>query len=314
MNILLTESFGYSRQALSAYEKAGAVILCEKEDRATLLEKLKQTEVLVVRLQHRIDKELIDSAPLLRYIISPTTGLDHIDTDYAHSKNIRIISLKGETAFLESIPSTAEHTIGLILALAKNIPASAADVMQGHWNRDRYTGHNLRDKTIGIVGMGRVGKQVASIAHAIGMKIIYHDPENSASPYQRMPALSSLLTEADIISLHIPLSDATNGLLNKEAFEQMKKNTWIINTSRAGVWDESALLAKLESGNIAGAATDVLSGEPDITSEHPMIRYAGKYPERLIITPHTAGATEESMRTTEEFVAARFLSLLQTGN
>jgi D-3-phosphoglycerate dehydrogenase len=312
MNTLIAESSEYSSKAITLYNRLGKVISADLKSRAELLLNVKDVEILIIRLHFHIDREIIDSAPKLKYIVSPTTGTDHIDIEYAASKNIKVITLKGESAFLDSIPSTAEHTIALLLALMRNIPASVKHTLEGNWNRNLFMGHNLKHQKIGIIGLGRVGKQVAGIYRAFGMEVSYYDPYVSNESYTRVYSLKKLLSQNDIISIHVPLNDETQYLLDKEILHAVQPHAYIINTSRAAIWDESIIIDMIHNNKIAGVATDVISNEQNTSlfSIHPMIKCATRYPEKLLITPHIAGATFESMRMTEEFVAEKLANLI----
>src|SRR5271154_5766855 len=168
--ILVTESSNFSKAAARRLADAGCVTWADL-DRPELLSAVNLADVLWVRLRHQIDLEVMDAAPNLRVIATPTTGLNHIDLSAAEARGIRIISLRGETAFLEHIYATGEHTLALILALMRHIPAACRHVTEGAWDRDLFRGRELHGKTAGIVGYGRVGRMVGGYLQALGMKI-----------------------------------------------------------------------------------------------------------------------------------------------
>ncbi len=174
--IFVSESSGFSPAALELLRPVGRVELADVQERGELLAKVRGADVLWVRLRHRIDAEVMEAAPRLRAIATATTGLNHIDLEEAKRRNIRVISLRGETAFLEKIFATGEHTLALILALVRHVPESARHVTEGGWNRDLFRGRELHGKTAGIVGYGRVGRMVAGFLGALGMKILAADP------------------------------------------------------------------------------------------------------------------------------------------
>jgi D-3-phosphoglycerate dehydrogenase len=292
MRILNLEPDGYSTDARAILEGVGEYVdACWN---------LTTVDALIVRLAYRIDADFLSEFPRLKYILSATTGLDHIDLIEAEKRGIKVLSLKGETGFLRSIPATAELTWGLILSLLRNIPAAVQSVKSGEWDRDAYKGHDLRGKTLGIIGMGRVGRQVARFGDAFGMSVIGHDktfPRNAEMYWQ----LDDLLRQADIISIHVPLDESTRGMIGATEFSLMKKGAYLINTSRGEVIDEPALLHALENGHLAGAAVDVMNDERGIRNPG-LLEYARTH-DNLIITPHIGGCTFESMAATEIFMA-----------
>jgi len=311
--ILVSESKNFSPAAAKRLEQAGRVIWADL-DRPHLLASVSDATVLWVRLRHQIDREVVDAAPRLRAIASPTTGLNHIDLAWTERRGIRIISLRGETAFLEKIFATGEHTLALILALVRQVPQSTKHVVDGGWDRDCFRGRELHGKTAGIVGLGRVGKMVATYLQALGMKILAADPALSESPIAgvQLMSLGDLLAQSDLVTLHVALTDTTQGFFARNEFARMKSGAWFVNTSRGELIDESALLAGLIEGRIAGAALDVLSDERSSgMTDHPLVAYARTH-KNLLITPHTGGCTLESMEQTEEFLTEKVVNFLQS--
>jgi len=224
-------------------------------------------------------------------IASCTTGTDHID-----NRDIPLISLKGETDFLQDVWATAEHTWALIMALIRNIPAAFKDVQQGHWDREKWQGTELHGKTLGIVGYGRVGQQVARFAEAFGMDIMIYDPNHPLGESY----LNTVLRRSDIVTVHVPLNDKTRGMFGINQFAQMKPTAYFVNTSRGAVVNEDALVNILFHKLIAGAAIDVVENEPHIPHN---LGSLAKYGKRLIITPHISGCTTESREKTQLFIA-----------
>ena len=313
-NILIAESQDYSRTAYQILCKLGRVTeknLTQEE----LPAYLSTCEILIVRLGLKITKEVINAAPNLQYIASATTGTDHIDVQAAARKGIEIVCLKGETDFLENIPSTAEHTWGLLLSLLRHIPQANEHVRNGGWDRQKFRGNNLSGKKLGILGLGRVGRQVARYALAFGCEVAAFDPNIEYWPNNKISQFQSptdLLRWCDILCIHIPLNKQTHQFLNKNILSQIKRGALVINTSRSGVWDEVGLVELLESDKIAGVATDVVLNEQDATirSQGPLLQYA-RHHDNIIITPHIAGATFESMERTEIFIAERLTKLIR---
>ncbi|RJP80695.1 MAG: hypothetical protein C4522_07360 [Desulfobacteraceae bacterium] len=303
INILNSEPENYSEDAKKIL-RSFANLHEEPVDRDQLLKLLPSFEILIVRLGIKIDKDIIDAGHRLQYIVTATTGLDHIDVTYAETKNIKVLSLKGEKEFLKEIRATAELTVGLALALIRNIPAAVESVQTGIWDRDLFKGSELYKKTIGIIGIGRLGKIVAGYCKSFGMKVIGYDPFEiiDSAIATQTASLSELLSSADIISIHVAYDNTTHNLLNYDEFDKIKPGAFLINTSRGGIINEDALLHALETKRIAGAALDVLQGEPAIHEDNKLILYSRQH-NNLIITPHIGGNTCESFVKTEVFMA-----------
>ncbi|MFC1668445.1 NAD(P)-dependent oxidoreductase [Chlamydiota bacterium] len=278
-----------------------------KGTKKTLLREIKHYDGVITRFGYAFDKELLGNALRLKVIGSPTTGLDHIDSEYACNKGVTVVSLKGQYAFLKKLPSTAEHTFALILGLVRNIYPAFEDVKNGKWDRDRFIGTQLYGKTIGIIGCGRIGSMVARMAYAFGMRVIVYDIEKQKrSDFFYPVSLDELLEQADIITVHVPLEKKTTQLIGKDVFNKMKQGVFFINTSRGDVVCEKSLLAALKKGIVKGAALDVLCDE--LTSgfiEHNNIVSYAKTHNAVLITPHLGGATSEAMAAAEVFIAKK---------
>jgi D-3-phosphoglycerate dehydrogenase len=303
----VSEAQGFSELAADVLRGVGEVVLGDL-DRCALVQAVGGADVLWVRLRHRIDAEVMAAAKRLQIIATPTTGLNHIDLEEAARRGVRIVSLRGEADFLRDIRATAEHTLALILALLRRIPAAAAHVREGGWDRDMFQGRELYGRTMGLVGYGRLGRLVARSLKALDTRVLAADPHidpGAAEAGVRMVSLDQLLAEADLVSLHVNLDDKTRGFFGREQFAAMKPGAWFINTSRGELIDEASLLQALESGRLAGAAVDVLCDErTDGMGAHPLVAYARGH-DRLLITPHIGGCTLESMAKTELFLAEK---------
>lgn len=312
-SILVSESSGFSNKAAESLSQVGDLILADL-DRPALLSSVGTVDVLWVRLRHRIDAEVIATGGRLKMIVTPTTGLNHIDLEEARRRGIRVLSLRGETEFLKDVRATAEHTIALIFSLLRRVPAAVAHVKNGAWNRDLFKGNELCGKTIGVVGYGRLGRIVARYLRAFDARVLASDPNVDAASAEvgvTLVPLGTLLREADLVTLHVNFCHETCGFFGREQFAAMKTGAWFINTARGELVDENALLDTLRSRRLAGAALDVLSKEQfDHMKNHPLVAYAREN-ENLIITPHIGGCTIESMEKTEYFLAGRLLCLLK---
>jgi D-3-phosphoglycerate dehydrogenase / 2-oxoglutarate reductase len=305
-HIVVAEPEGFDPAALAALQTLGHVTV-GPFDRETLIATLAEADVVMIRLAHRLDAALIAACPRLRTIVTPTTGLDHIDLAAAAAAGVAVLSLRGEDAFLRTVHATAEHTWALLLALIRNLPGSVRSVLDGAWDRDRFKGRELADRTLGLVGLGRIGSRVARYGRAFGMRVIAFDPDLDVWPpeVERMPSLIDLARQADVLSIHVHLGDATRGLIDGVVLAAMPAGGYLVNTSRGAIVDEEALLEALGRGHLAGAAVDVLSGELVPTeSAARMLAFAREH-DSLIITPHVGGATYDSMAKTERFMVEK---------
>jgi len=300
------EPLGFSPAARAAWERAGSYVEGAINDPA-LAGARERAQVLIVRLARRIDAEVLTQFPRLRWLVSATTGLDHLDLDAMKAHGIDVVSLRGETEFLSSIPSTAEHTMALLLSLLRFMPAAVASVAQGEWTRDRFRGRQLKGRTLGLVGLGRTGRMVAHYASAFGAQVAYVDPHVNDLTWAKKASLEELLRESEILSLHVHLDDTTRSLIGGRELELLPSGAYVINTSRGALIDESALVDSLRSGHVAGAAVDVLANELDGIRMSPLWR-AMIEGLPAVITPHIGGATVDAMHQCEEFIVGKFLA------
>ena len=243
----------------------------------------------------KIDSEVLDLYPDLKVIGSPTTGLDHINLQECERRGIKVIFLQGSDLFMKYITSTAEHTIGLMIALLRNYNLA----LNGREDREFYKGHTLFDKTLGIIGYGRVGKQVEQLAKAFGMKVLSYDKVNN---YKGESDLNGLLYESDVVSLHIPLQD-NEGFFTKQFLGMMKPAAYLINTSRDKVIERGALRWALDNEMIAGAAVDFIDSLE-------LVEYA-KTHDNLVLTNHIGGCTHEDMERTKQYVLNKVENYLE---
>lgn len=309
--VLVTEPLDFSRQAINALQSVATVNL-QATSRERLPQAFQEYDVVWIRLANRITAEMLGARPRCRILAVPTTGLDHIDQDACRSRNIQIVSLQGEAAFLNNVRATAELTLTLALSLIRRIPEAAESVVHGKWDRDRFRGRELYEKTVGIIGVGRLGTIVAGYFRALGCTVIGYDPRTDYPHHvaERVDDLRSLLARSDVVCLMAKYEPATRHLMAEAEFAACKPGSVFINTSRGGIVQESAMLASLESGRLAGAALDVLDGEPDIDADHPVVKYAAEH-ANLLIVPHIGGNTFESFEKTELFLAEKVVALLQ---
>lgn len=301
MKILITEPQDYSKKAIETYKSLGEVVLGG--------EPTADVGVIVIRLKHKIDKSWLDKMPNLKIVASPTTGLNHIDVAEVEKRGIKLVTLRGHTAFLERITSTAENTLGLMLALVRKLPWAFEDVKAGRWNRDAFKGNQLSEKTLGILGLGRLGKIVARYGQALGMKVVAHDPHVSREEMEKLKVQShgfeELFQNSDVLSVHVLLTDATHNLVKENHLKLMKPEAVLINTARAEIVEKGALEKALREKWISGAATDMMwdeAGDGSHLNNSELWKLAKKN-KNVIIVPHTGGATYEAMQITEEYIA-----------
>jgi len=265
-------------------------------DRETARKCLGEYDGFLAPLEFRTDRELLDAAGRLKAVFTATTGLDHIDLDYAAQKGIAVYGMKNDRAFLDSVTATAEMALGLLLALVRKIPWAFDAVKQGEWNRDRYRGNQLSGKTMGILGCGRLGTIMAQYAQALRMEVLGCDILPLSLPGVEMVSFRELLERSDVLSVHVHLNEDTRGMIGAAELARMKPGSVLINTSRAAIVDEAAMLDALENGPLAAAGVDVIDGEwQEDKTAHPVIRYAQTH-ENLLISPHLGGACFEAQQ------------------
>lgn len=272
-------------------------------------ESLNSCDVFWFRLNHKLTRNILKDIRC-KYILCAVTGLDHIDVEACDEFGIKVISLKNETEFLKEVRATAEHTIGLMLALIRRTKRSFNHVESGNWDRYLFTGTELYKKKIGILGLGRLGEIVANYANAFGMEVYYFDIKSKQenNNFICCQSIEDLCSKVDILSIHLPYNTSTHFIIDKYLLSKMSNNIYIINTSRGGLINEKDLLEKLNTNEIAGYATDVLYGEPDIKN-NLLVEYAANN-DNIIITPHIGGNTIESIAKTEYFIVKKLVDLI----
>jgi D-3-phosphoglycerate dehydrogenase len=260
----------------------------------------------VIRSGTRITAELIEAAKKLKVIGRAGVGFENIDADAATQRGIVVMNTPGGNNV-----TTGEHTVALMMALARHIPQAVSSLKNGKWERNKFIGVELCNKTLGVIGLGNVGRIVAERAAGLKMKVIGFDPFIAAENIARMgvePAtLDEIFTKADFITVHVPLTPDTQGLINKAAFAKMKDGVRIINCARGGIVDEQDLLEAIKAGKVAGAALDVYVDEPP-AAEHPLVRL-----EQVITTPHLGASTDEAQLNVAIAVAEQMVDFLAKG-
>jgi phosphoglycerate dehydrogenase-like enzyme len=262
------------------------------------------TVFLDASMKVNIDRDIINDSQKLDLVVTATTGANHIDKSALDDKNIQLLTLKGQVEVLNSLTPAAELTWALIMSCARHLRAAYRHVEDKGWERTQFPGLMLKEKTIGIIGFGRIGSWIARYANAFDMKILCYDPSTTrVEDYVEMTSLEYLVSSSDIISIHVHLTNDTKGMLNKTIISQFKKGSIFVNTSRGELTDENALVNALESGSIQSVGLDVLSNEPNII-DNPLWRYAKNH-DNVHITPHIGGFCPDAVKTVVSFSCDR---------
>lgn len=268
-----------------------------------LIAKIKDFDALIVRSQTKVTAEIIAAADKLRVIGRAGVGVDNVDVEAATKKGIIVLNAPDGNTI-----STAELSVAMLLALSRNIPQAHASLKNGAWDRKKYTGVEVNGKTLGIVGMGRIGTEVAKRMLAMGMNINAFDPfltnEKAESLGVKLVNLETIITQSDFITVHTPLTNETKGLFGAAEFARMKKGVRLVNCARGGIYDEVALAEAIKSGQVAGAAIDVFPEEP------PKDRTLIEVPES-VVTPHLGASTIEAQENVAVDVAIEVIKVLK---
>jgi D-3-phosphoglycerate dehydrogenase / 2-oxoglutarate reductase len=266
-------------------------------------------------------KEKMEKYPNLCVIGTPTTGLPHIDAAYAQSRNITICSLFDQQRFLKTITPTAELSWGMMISLVKHIPEAFDSVCDGDWNGKAIGGKcekMLSEMSLGVIGLGRLGSLVAGYGKAFRMTVRYYDPFVPNHDFIRCSNIFELAQQSDVVSIHVHGTVENEKLIDRKIFKELVPGSYLVNTSRGNVVDESDLLDALQSGHLGGAALDTLEGEhlPDFVNtlaQHPLVRYANTH-NNLLLTPHYGGCTIDAWELTEQHIIEMMVSELHERN
>ncbi len=269
-----------------------------------LLREIADCEALIVRSGTRVTRAVIEAGAHLKVIARAGTGVDNVDVEAATARGIVVMNAPSGNTI-----AATEHTMALMLALARRIPSADRSLKAGEWQRGRFLGVELRGKTLGLIGYGRIGREVGRRASAFGMRLAIHDPflapRELEIPDAEMMGFDAVLATADIITFHLPLTTTTRHLIDAGALAQMKPGVLIVNVSRGGIVDEAALHAALEAGRVAGAALDVFETEPP-PADHPLL-----HRDDVIVTPHLGASTREAQELVALTVAEQLRDYLQ---
>lgn len=301
MQIGILEGKDFSIKAIKKLSNIGEVSVFEDKDVSSFVA---NKEVLFIRLKYLIGKEILNHAVKLKYICTPTTGLNHIDVKECEDRGITIISLKGEVDFLSTIRATPEHTFGLILSLLRNYKKAFLNQENNEWNRELYKGVELYGKNIGIIGLGRVGKILTKYFSAFDANVYFYDIDTTIQNdiAQRQQNIEELIVKNDIVILCASYSIENEKFLDKKYIDLME-GKFFINTARGELIDEGYLLKVIKKGGFKGVALDVIINETLKNNLNDFLELSKT--SNLIVTPHIAGATYESMWKTEVFICQK---------
>lgn len=275
MKIVIADSM--EKEVVAEIQKLGTVVASPPDLKSSLAD----ADVLIVRSATKVTEELLASAPKLKIVARAGVGIDNIDKTACEKRGIKVINTPGAPS-----NAVAELAIGMMFAFCRRIPKADKGMKEKKWLKKELTGTETDGKTLGIVGLGRIGGLLAIKARGLGMNILFFDAKACSSALGKCVNLEELFASSDFISLHVPLLPETKGMINAATISKMKKNAVLINTARGGLIDEEALYSALKEGRIAGACLDVYSQE----------NYSGKLCEldNVVLTPHIAGSTAES--------------------
>lgn len=301
MNVIITEKI--HKEGIKLLEEHGNVDIKYGISRQELLECIKNYEVLIVRSDTPVDKELIDSGENLMVIGMAGIGLNHIDTEYAKEKGIAIFNVDDG-----SNDAVAELTICMMLVILRKVHLAIQDTRKGVWDKTGYMGRQLKGKTLGLIAMGKIGSRVAKLCQGFGMNVIAYDPfldQKAASELNvELLTLEEVLKKSDIISIHAPLTRTTYHMIGKEELNMMKSEAYIINLGRGGIIDEEELYKVLKEDKIAGAAVDVMEKEPPGLSKLFGL-------DNFVATPHIGAGTIEAQQYIAISLANKILDYLK---
>jgi len=281
------------------------------DDYDTVANCIGEYDAYMTALTVPVNKALIERGTRLKVIGSPSTGTDHLDLEAIRSAGITCFDISKEFDLINSFTATSELAFGALLSLNRKICEGRQSVLDGNWGREAYTGFQLLGKTLGIIGLGRLGTISARIGNGFGMRVIGTDVRDVSLPNVEAVDFETVIKEADVLTIHVHLRDDTRGMINREVLAKMKPGAVILNTSRGALIDEAALLDALKEDRLGGACLDIIDGEwLDDVREHPLVQYA-QTASNLLIVPHIGGATFESIYGARIFMAKKIADYLK---
>jgi len=303
VNVLVAEPMAPAGLELLKAQQGWNIVVSNPKEYAS---HLTEADALVVRSAVQVTPDVLKAAPKLRVIGRAGVGVDNVDLDAATAAGVLVMNTPGGNAV-----SVAEHTLALMLSMARSIPQASASTKAGKWEKKKFLGSELRGKQLGIVGLGSVGREVVSRARAFGMRVAAYDPFVTsliaADLDVSLASLDQLYAESDYITLHVSLTPDTENMLSAPAFAKMKAGVRIVNCARGELIDDAALQAAIESGKVAGAALDVFTVEPP-TADYPLFSLS-----QITATPHIGGSTEEAQEIVGVRIAEQMVEYLRHG-
>ena len=286
-----------------------ATVVVVDETREAIAVALQDVDVYFATLRVRLDATMIAAARQLRLVVSPTTGSDHVDLGALQQRDIPFFNLKADRTFLNNITPTAELAFLHVLAAARRLRDALAQPLVGEWDSQKVAGMTLYGRTLGVIGVGRLGTWMGRYGRAFGMRVVGADPSPLAWPEEvERASLDEVLRQGDFVSIHVHLSEQTRRLIGARELALMKPSAVLINTSRGAIVEEAAVLTALRSGVLGGYSCDVLEGETDgPIADHPLVCYAQEH-TNVVITPHVGGVSPDALRRTAAFTAEKILT------
>jgi D-3-phosphoglycerate dehydrogenase / 2-oxoglutarate reductase len=308
MKVLISDKVSDKTLQILQAEKKFQVVNLTATPGAKLSEAIRDADALVIRSATKVTAELLESAPRLRAIGRAGVGVDNVDLEAATRRGVVVMNTPGGNA-----TAVAEHTLALLLSLARRVPQADASLRQGRWEKKKLEGIELRGKTLGLIGMGKIGTEVARLARALEMEVLAYDPYVSSlvarEQQVRLTTFDGVLAASDFLSLHASATPETRHLINAKTLAKAKSGIRLVNCARGELIDQAALLEALESGQVAGAALDVFEKEPPATPEgQRLVTHAN-----VVSTPHIAGSTEEAQEIVGIRIAEQVRDYLLTG-
>lgn len=293
MKIAVITPVSHLDGVMDLLRKKGEIFLLEEGDKSDVRKLLLDEEIGIIvcnpnQQSYKIDKELLNNTKV-KIINSCSTGLNHIDLDYCRDNNIEIQCHKNDLELINQLPSTSELAFGLMLSLLRKIPESNIHVKNGGWDYTKFMGRQIKDLNIGIIGYGRLGRMMAGYCRAFGANVMIYDPY---VPRIKQTSLSDIFTSCDVISLHVHVTPETKYMVDKNLLKLVKKDSYLINTSRGEIVNENDVVDAIEFGNLSGYGTDVIEDEFGDIESSPIIK-AMRRGINIITTPHTGGMTVE---------------------
>ena len=305
--VLVTDAVAVSGLGPLVDEETIELVSVDDSASEEFVSALRTADALIVRSATRVTRELLSLAPRLKAVGRAGVGVDNVDLPAASERGVAVFNAPGGNTI-----AAAELTIALLISVARKIPAAEASLRSGLWDRAAFKGVELRGKTLGLIGAGRIGSEVAVRCQAFEMDVITYDPYLSPARADElgveMVSLDKVIERSDFVSIHVPLNDETRGLIAADALGRMKPTAFVVNASRGGVVDETALTKALHNGDIAGAALDVYESEP-LAADSPL-----RDAPNLVLTPHLGASTAEAQVNVATEVAEKIRILIETGS